>query len=100
MRPRVLIHYAQTLDGRIATRSGSSQWISGPPALRFAHELRAAHDAVLVGVGTALQDNPHLTVRHAEGPDPLKVVVDSRLRIRSDGALLRETPTRTFVLTT
>ena len=99
-RPRVLIHYAQTLDGRIATRSGSSQWISGPAALRFAHELRAAHDAVLVGIGTVLQDNPRLTVRLAEGPDPLKVIVDSRLRTPLGSALLRETPTRTVVLTT
>jgi GTP cyclohydrolase II len=99
-RPRVLIHYAQTLDGRIATRSGSSQWISGSGSLRFAHELRASHDAVLVGVGTVLQDNPRLTVRHAEGPDPLKVIADSRLRSPSDANLLRETPDRTVVLTT
>jgi GTP cyclohydrolase II len=100
MRPNVLIHYAQTLDGRIATRTGSSQWISGPPALRFAHELRAAHDAVLVGVGTVLADNPHLTVRHAEGPDPLKVVLDSRLRTPDSAALLSETARRTIFLTT
>ena len=100
MRPRVLIHYAQTLDGRIATNTGSSQWISGPPALRFAHELRAAHDAVLVGIGTVLQDNPHLTVRHADGPDPLKVVLDSRLRTPDSAALLSETPRRTIFLAT
>jgi GTP cyclohydrolase II len=100
MRPRVLVHYAQTLDGRIATLSGSSQWISGPEALRFAHELRAAHDAVLVGVGTVLQDDPHLTVRHAQGPDPLKVVLDSRLRIPSSAVLLRESADQTIVLTT
>lgn len=100
VRPRVLIHYAQTLDGRIATRSGSSQWISGPSALRFAHELRAAHDAVLVGVGTMLVDNPRLTVRHAEGPDPLKVVLDSRLRTPDSAAVLRDTPRRSVFLTT
>jgi len=99
-RPRVLIHYAQTLDGRIATRTGSSRWISGAESLRFAHELRAAHDAVLVGIETALVDDPRLTVRHAEGPDPLKVVVDSSLRLPITAALLRETPERTILLTT
>src|SRR4051812_7647620 len=99
-RPRVLIHYAQTLDGRIATSTGSSRWISGDESLRFAHELRAAHDAVLVGIGTALADDPRLTVRHAEGPDPLKVVLDSTLRLPSTAALLRETPTRTVLITT
>jgi GTP cyclohydrolase II len=99
-RPRVLIHYAQTLDGRIATRTGSSRWISGAESLRFSHELRAAHDAVLVGIGTALADDPRLTVRHAEGPDPLKVVLDSSLRLPVTAALLRETPERTVLLTT
>jgi GTP cyclohydrolase II len=94
------VHFAQTLDGRIATLNGSSQWISGPEALRFAHELRATHEAVLVGVETVLRDDPHLTVRHVEGPDPLKVVLDSTLRTESTAALLRETPTRTIFLTT
>lgn len=88
MRPSVTISYAQTLDGRIAARDGSSQWISGPDSLVFAHALRAEHDALLVGVGTVLQDNPRLTVRLAAGRNPLRVVVDSALRTPAGSAVL------------
>jgi riboflavin-specific deaminase-like protein len=96
-RPSVTVKLAQTLDGRIATRTGQSQWISGPGSLRLAHELRAEHDAVLVGLGTVLQDNPRLTVRLASGRNPLRVVADSCARTPLDSHLLADEPERTLV---
>ena len=80
-RPRVTLHFAQSLDGRIATRSRSGCWLSGPLATRFAHELRAASGAVIVGSGTALADDPLLTVRHVDGPQPIRVLLDARARV-------------------
>jgi 5-amino-6-(5-phosphoribosylamino)uracil reductase/diaminohydroxyphosphoribosylaminopyrimidine deaminase/5-amino-6-(5-phosphoribosylamino)uracil reductase len=97
--PWVTIKYAQSLDGRIATRSGESQWISGSDSLVYAHELRARHDAILVGVGTVLHDNPRLTVRLVEGRDPLRVIADSALRTPLDAALLDEPSTTLFAAT-
>ncbi len=84
------LSYAQTLDGRLATRSGSSRWVSGEASLRITHQLRASHDAIMVGVGTVLVDDPRLTVRLVEGRDPLRVVVDSRLRTPLDAAVFRD----------
>jgi diaminohydroxyphosphoribosylaminopyrimidine deaminase/5-amino-6-(5-phosphoribosylamino)uracil reductase len=86
--PDVTVSYAQTLDGRLATTSGSSQWISSPESLRFAHALRARHDAIMVGAGTACKDDPRLTVRLLGGKDPLRVVVDSTLRTPITAAVL------------
>lgn len=86
--PAVTVSYAQTLDGRLATTSGSSQWISSPDSLRFAHALRAKHDAIMVGAGTACKDDPRLTVRLLPGKDPLRVVVDSTLRTPITAAVL------------
>jgi GTP cyclohydrolase II len=80
-RPYVVLKYAQTLDGRIATRQGDAKWISSEPERRISHALRAACDAVLVGVGTATVDDPQLTVRMVSGPSPLRVVHDSALRL-------------------
>ena len=75
--PFVTIKYAQTLDGRIATATGESQWISSEASLKYTHQLRASHDAILVGAGTVIKDNPELKVRLVRGRNPLRVIVDS-----------------------
>lgn len=89
-RPLVTLKMASTLDGRIATRGGESQWITGPAARRAGHALRGRHDAVLVGVGTVMADNPELTCR-IDGFKPVpdvRVVADSHLRTRLTAKLL------------
>ena len=87
-RPTITVSYAQTLDGRLATTSGNSQWISSPESLRFTHALRSKHDAVMVGAGTVCKDDPRLTVRLVPGKDPLRVIVDSALRTPFTAAVL------------
>lgn len=79
-RPLIQLKAAITVDGRIATAGGRSRWISGEASRAWAHELRAEADAVLVGVETVLADDPLLTVRHVAGRNPVRVVLDSRLR--------------------
>ncbi|HEX6144923.1 MAG TPA: bifunctional diaminohydroxyphosphoribosylaminopyrimidine deaminase/5-amino-6-(5-phosphoribosylamino)uracil reductase RibD [Geminicoccaceae bacterium] len=90
-RPLVTLKLATSLDGRIATRAGASRWITAGRARIEAHRLRATHDAILIGSGTALADDPSLTCRlpGLEHRSPLRVVVDRRLRLPATAALVR-----------
>src|SRR6185503_6023094 len=85
----VTLKLATSLDGRIATASGESRWITGEESRAEVHRLRAQHDAVVVGTETALADDPELTVRLPEykGRQPARVVLDSRQRLPADGKL-------------
>ena len=87
-QPFVLLKLAQTLDGRIATRDGQSQWITGDAARKRVHLMRSRADAVLVGIDTVLADDPRLTVRHVDGRQPRRIVLDSRARTPLDARIL------------
>jgi diaminohydroxyphosphoribosylaminopyrimidine deaminase / 5-amino-6-(5-phosphoribosylamino)uracil reductase len=86
--PYVSLKLAASLDGRIATRSGASRWVTGQEARTKVHELRATRDAVAVGIGTALTDDPLLTVRHVPGSSPMRVVFDTQLRLPAKSKLV------------
>ena len=89
----------QSLDGRVATPTGHSHYINGPAGLNHLHRLRALVDAVVVGIGTALADDPQLTVRRVSGPQPVRVVIDPNGRLAAGARLLAEDGVRRIILT-
>ncbi|MBI2870848.1 MAG: bifunctional diaminohydroxyphosphoribosylaminopyrimidine deaminase/5-amino-6-(5-phosphoribosylamino)uracil reductase RibD [Candidatus Omnitrophica bacterium] len=101
-RPFVIIKVAQSLDGRLATRTGDSKWISDEEARRYGHILRSRADAVLVGVNTVLKDNPRLNARLNEesGPHPRRIILDSTLRIPLNAAVVSGEFAKTTIVAT
>jgi diaminohydroxyphosphoribosylaminopyrimidine deaminase/5-amino-6-(5-phosphoribosylamino)uracil reductase len=94
--PYLSLKLAISLDGRIATRTGASKWLTGSDARARVHALRSMHDAVAIGIGTAIMDDPRLTVRDAPGPSPMRIVFDTKLRLPAKSRLVetaREVPT-------
>lgn len=99
--PFITLKIAQTLDGRIATSTGHSRWITSERSQIEAHKLRAQHDAILVGVGTVIADDPQLNVRHVKcAKNPCKIILDSHLRVPLDSLLLAEESSKTVIVAT
>ncbi len=88
--PLVTVKFAQSLDGRIATATGNSRWISSEKFRRVAHRWRAASDVIVVGIESVLADDPQLTVRLVKGKNPVRVILDSRLRIPLEARVVRD----------
>jgi diaminohydroxyphosphoribosylaminopyrimidine deaminase/5-amino-6-(5-phosphoribosylamino)uracil reductase len=98
--PFVTLKIAQTLDGKIATASGESRWITGKEAREEGHRLRDTHDAILVGINTVLKDNPALTTRIPGGRDPIRVVVDTQLRTPLNAKVItQKSSAKTYIAT-
>ena len=97
--PFVLLKLAQTLDGRIATRNGRARWITGEAARKRVHLMRSRADAVLVGIDTVLADDPRLTVRHVNGRQPRRIVLDSHARTPLDARILNGEAPATICVT-
>ena len=87
--PYVVVKFAMTLDGKIASRTGASQWITGETARKHVHSLRGRYAAILAGIGTVTADNPMLNCRIEGAHQPLRVIVDSHLRISADSKIMK-----------
>ncbi len=97
--PFVTLKFAQSLDGRIATKSGNSQWISSPESLLYAHKLRAINDAIIVGRRTLETDNPKLTTRLVKGPNPIRIVLSASGKVPLNKDLFTDNQSPTYVAT-
>ncbi len=89
-RPSITLKFAASLDGKTATKTGESKWITNEKMRKFARNLRAEHNAILVGINTVLLDNPHLGVRKRGVKDPLRIILDSTLKITLESDILRD----------
>jgi diaminohydroxyphosphoribosylaminopyrimidine deaminase/5-amino-6-(5-phosphoribosylamino)uracil reductase len=98
--PFVVMKAAMSLDGKIATRTGESQWITGPAARERVHQLRSALSGIMVGVQTVIMDNPQLTSRIPGGKNPVRIIVDSTLRIPMEAKVLQNQDTSTTIIAT
>lgn len=97
--PFVTLKAASTLDGKIATHALDSKWITGEDARRDVHELRSEHAAILVGVGTVIEDDPELTARIPNGRNPIRVILDSSLRLPLDAKVVTDGQAETWIFT-
>jgi diaminohydroxyphosphoribosylaminopyrimidine deaminase/5-amino-6-(5-phosphoribosylamino)uracil reductase len=98
--PYVTLKAAQTLDGKIADYNGYSKWVSSVDSRRYVHSLRSKYDAVLVGAGTVAKDDPNLTVRLVEGRNPMRIVLDTNLKLKSDHKLFRNNGDKNLIIIT
>jgi diaminohydroxyphosphoribosylaminopyrimidine deaminase / 5-amino-6-(5-phosphoribosylamino)uracil reductase len=99
-RPFVTLSYAQSWDGSITTKTGTTLSLSGEKSTRLTHHLRSLHDGILVGIGTVLADDPLLNVRQCPGPSPQPIILDSKLRMPSSARLCTLIDKKCWVLTT
>jgi diaminohydroxyphosphoribosylaminopyrimidine deaminase / 5-amino-6-(5-phosphoribosylamino)uracil reductase len=98
--PLVTIKFAQSLDGRIATKTGNAKWISSPESRKLAHKLRATHDAILIGAATANTDDPQLNVRQIKGHNPIRVVLTGHGNIKSSLRMYTDGQAQVLIVTT
>lgn len=97
-RPFITVSYAQSVDGSIATRSRHPIGLSGPESARLTHQIRAYSDAILIGIGTLLADDPALSVRLVEGSSPQPIILDTHLRTPLGARLMKRTDTRPWII--